>query len=210
MVYHCTVSKETESNQDVSAKAWSAGDLTAKARIRNAALSLFAQRGEEGTSMRAIAAAADVTVGLVVHHYGTKDGLREAVDTLIVELFATTLSSTPTTGTAREIVSLRDAAVAQMLRANPDIVDYLRRALLTGQGNRGDVLSRLAVLTADQVRALRGSGMASTDRSVTDQTVTTLVRQFGRLLLQPLVNRIVDEFGDPGEHAPELVVSVKS
>lgn len=204
------MSKETESKPDLSSKAWSAGDLTAKARIRNAALSLFAQRGEDGTSMRAIAAAADVTVGLVVHHYGTKDGLREAVDSLIVELFATTLSSTPATGAAREVVGLRDAAVAQMLSANPDIVDYLRRALLTGQGSPGDVLSRLTVLTADQVRALRGAGLASTDRSVTEQTVTTLVRQFGRLLLQPLVNRIVDEFGEPGEHAPELVVGVKN
>ena len=204
------MNKEFEAGPEAAPKAWLAGDLTAKARIRNAALSLFAQHGEDGTSMRAIAAAADVTVGLVVHHYRTKDGLREAVDTLIVELFATTLSSTPTTGAAREVVGLRDAAVEQMLRENPAIVDYLRRALLTGPGYPGDVLSRLAALTADQVRDLRGTGLASTDRSVTEQTVTTLVRQFGRLLLQPLVVRIVEEFGEPGEHAPELVVGVKS
>ena len=204
------MNKESEAKPETASKAWSPGDLTAKARIRNAALSLFAQRGEDGTSMRAIAAAADVTVGPVVHHYGTKDGLREAVNTLIVELFAATLSSMPTTGAGREIVGLRDAAVEQMLRDNPAIVDYLRRSLLAGPGYPGDVLSRLAVLTADQVRDLRGAGLASTDRSVTEQTVTTLVRQFGRLLLQPPVNRIVEEFGDPGEHAPELVVGVKS
>ena len=54
-------------------------DLTAKARIRNAALDLYAANGEDGTSLRTVATAAGVTVGLVVHHYGTKDGLREAV-----------------------------------------------------------------------------------------------------------------------------------
>ena len=54
-------------------------DLTAKARIRNAALDLYASQGEDRTSMRAIAAAAGVTVGLLVHHYGTKDKIRDAV-----------------------------------------------------------------------------------------------------------------------------------
>lgn len=189
---------------------WSAGDLTSKARIRNAALRLFAQYGEGGTSMRMIAAEAEVTVGLVAHHYGTKDRLREAVDASIVNLFAETLASTPVTGTPHEVVGRRDAAVAQMLGSNPVVLDYLRRALLTGQGRPGDVLSQLAVLTANQVRALRESGLASTGRSVTEQTVTTIVRQLGRLLLQPMANRIFEEFGEPGEEAPELVVGVRT
>ncbi len=198
-----------ETNPAALATAWSPSDLTSKARIRNAALTLFAQQGEDGTSMRAIATAAGVTVGLVTHHYGTKDGLREAVDTLVVELFADTLSPLPKEGSARRILALRDEAVAGMLNANPTIVDYLRRSLLHGAGRPGDVLSRLAALTAEQTRFLRGAGMVSTDRSVTEQTVTTIVRQFGRLLLQPLANRIVDEFGEPGESAPELYVGVK-
>lgn len=195
---------------DALSTAWSPGDLTSMARIRNAAFALFAWQGEDGTSMRAIAAAAEVTVGLVAHHYGTKDGLREAVDPLVVKLFADTLKSTPMTGSPRQIASLRNEAVAEMLRANPTIVDYLRRSLLTGTGQPGDVLSRLVALTAEQTQALRGSGLASRDRSVTEQTVTTMVRQFGRLFLQPLVNRIVDELGEPGERHPELTVGIKN
>lgn len=201
---------DKENKPDALSTAWSPGDLTSKARIRNAALSLFARHGEDGTSLRAIAAAADVTVGLVAHHYGTKDGLREAVDTLVVNLFADTLKSTSMTGSARQLVALRDAAVAEMLRANPTIVDYLRRSLLTGTGQPGDVLSRLVTLTAEQTQTMRASGLVSTDRSVTEQTVTTIVRQFGRLFLQPLVNRIVDELGEPGERHPELTVGIKN
>ena len=72
-----------------------ADDLTAKARIRNAALDLFAANGAEATSLRAVAAAAGVTVGLVVHHYGTKKALREAVELAIVEQFAQTIASVP-------------------------------------------------------------------------------------------------------------------
>jgi AcrR family transcriptional regulator len=60
-------------------------DLTAKARIRNAALDLYAQYGEDGVSLRAIAAAAGVTLGVVQHHFKSKAGLRDAVDRLVVD-----------------------------------------------------------------------------------------------------------------------------
>lgn len=60
-------------------------DLTAKARIRNTALDLYAQYGEERISLRAVASEAGVTLGLVQHHFKTKAGLREAVDQLVVD-----------------------------------------------------------------------------------------------------------------------------
>lgn len=50
------------------------GDLTARARIRNAALDLYAASGEDKVSMRAVAAEAGVAVGLVQHHFKTKEG----------------------------------------------------------------------------------------------------------------------------------------
>lgn len=186
-------------------------DLTAKARIRIAALGLFAEHGENGTSMRAVASAAGVTVGLVVHHYGTKDGLREAVESHIVALFADAIASAPAGLPAREVVAARDAAVAEMLRATPAVVDYLRQALLGTPGHPGDLLGKLTTLTAEQVESLRGEGLVSTRHSVTEQVVITMVRQLGRLFLQPLVDRIIDEFGQSGdrESKPELVVGIK-
>ena len=55
-------------------------DLTARARIRDAAIRLFGERGIDGTSIRDIAAAAGVSSGLVRHHFGSKESLREACD----------------------------------------------------------------------------------------------------------------------------------
>lgn len=57
-----------------------AEDLTARARIRDAALLQFAERGMKGATFRGIAEAAGVSVGLVQHHFGSKDELREACD----------------------------------------------------------------------------------------------------------------------------------
>jgi AcrR family transcriptional regulator len=59
-------------------------DLTASARIRDAAIEQFGQHGF-GVGMRSIAAAAGVSAGLVVHHFGSKDGLRNACDEYIAE-----------------------------------------------------------------------------------------------------------------------------
>lgn len=63
------------------------GDLTAVARIRNAALTCFARDGFS-VGMRTIAAEAGVTAGLITHHFGSKEGLRRACDAEVLRLTA--------------------------------------------------------------------------------------------------------------------------
>lgn len=59
-------------------------DATAAARIRDAAIALFGAQGFDRTSVREIAAEAGVSAGLVIHHFGSKDGLRQACDDWLV------------------------------------------------------------------------------------------------------------------------------
>src|SRR6201999_1458119 len=59
-------------------------DLTAAARIRDAAIEQFGQRGFD-VGLRAIADAAGVSAALVIHHFGSKEGLRKACDDYIAE-----------------------------------------------------------------------------------------------------------------------------
>lgn len=54
--------------------------LTARARIRDAALARFGTDGVAGTSVRAVAADAGVSAALVLHHFDSKEGLRQACD----------------------------------------------------------------------------------------------------------------------------------
>ncbi|WP_040796175.1 TetR/AcrR family transcriptional regulator [Nocardia higoensis] len=62
-----------------------ANELTTAARIRDAAIELFGDRGF-AVGVRAIAAAAGVSPGLVNHHFGSKDGLRSACDERVLQL----------------------------------------------------------------------------------------------------------------------------
>ncbi len=59
-------------------------DLTAAARIRDAAIERFGEQGF-GVGLRAIAEAAGVSAALVIHHFGSKEGLRKACDDHIAE-----------------------------------------------------------------------------------------------------------------------------
>jgi AcrR family transcriptional regulator len=59
-------------------------DATTRARIRDAAISLFGREGFRETTVRRIAEAAGVSAALIIHHFGSKDGLRLACDEYIL------------------------------------------------------------------------------------------------------------------------------
>lgn len=101
-------------------------DLTAKARIREAALQLFAARGFDATTVRQIAAAAHVSPALVIRHFGSKPALREAVDAHVLATFEAML--TELTG---DQTSLAEAMIKHLPAASP-LSGYLRRMLLDG------------------------------------------------------------------------------
>jgi AcrR family transcriptional regulator len=59
-------------------------DRTAVSRIRDAAIEQWGQQGFT-IGLRSIAEAAGVSAALVIHHFGSKDGLRKACDEFIAE-----------------------------------------------------------------------------------------------------------------------------
>jgi TetR/AcrR family transcriptional regulator, regulator of cefoperazone and chloramphenicol sensitivity len=102
-------------------------DLTARARIRDAALVLFAERGIDGATIRDIAKAAGVSSGLVRHHFGSKEGLRDACDSYALDRLK---------GLKEEVVLGGHLGDASFLAAiHPTVLSlyrYLARALLDG------------------------------------------------------------------------------
>jgi AcrR family transcriptional regulator len=62
----------------------SVDDRTAIARIRDAAIDQWGQHGFN-VGLRSIAEAAGVSAALVIHHFGSKEGLRKACDDYIIE-----------------------------------------------------------------------------------------------------------------------------
>lgn len=61
-------------------------DLTARARIRDAAMWHFGEYGFDAATIRGIAESAGVSSGLVRHHFGSKQALREACDEHLIKI----------------------------------------------------------------------------------------------------------------------------
>src|SRR5215469_12655862 len=104
----------------------SADDLTARARIRDAALALFAERGMDGATIRDIAKAAGVSGGLVRHHFGSKDDLRAACDSYALDQLMQI---------KEQAVDGQLASASFMSAAHPTVLllyRYLARSLLDG------------------------------------------------------------------------------
>ena len=135
-------------------------DLTAEARIRRSALRLFAERGYEGTTVRAIAEDASVSPGLILHHYGSKEGLRDAVNDEVVrgllEIADEVLDSNDPLDVQFETGG---AAFRTMLAERPEFGAYLRRLFFDGDDAGLRILQRFMQLGREYSAALEERGL---------------------------------------------------
>jgi AcrR family transcriptional regulator len=115
----------------------SADDLTATARIRDSAIEQFGQHGFS-VGLRAIAEAAGVSAALVIHHFGSKDGLRKACDDYVAEQVRDAKS---------ESIQTNDPAAwfAQMaeIESYAPMMAYLVRSLQSGSQLAKDFWRRM-------------------------------------------------------------------
>jgi AcrR family transcriptional regulator len=111
---------------DKRAAAVRADDATARARIRDAAIRRFGAEGF-GVGMRAIAADAGVSPALVVHHFGSKDGLRRACDEHVLAVIAEVKAQTVTTAGPETLMG-RMAAIEEYA----PLVAYQLRSITAG------------------------------------------------------------------------------
>ena len=118
-------------------------DLTAAARIRDAAIEQFGEHGF-GVGLRKIAEAAGVSAALVIHHFGSKEGLRKACEEHIAEQIRNTKS---------EALQSNDPATwfAQMAEIEDyaPLMAYLVRSMQTG-GDLANMLWRRMIDNAEE------------------------------------------------------------
>ena len=175
-------------------------DLTARANIRNAALRLFADRGYDVVTVREIAAAAEVSPALVVHHFGSKEGLRSAVDSFAAEaldgLFAMFEDADPADlGAGGEVNASLAHAFARAFPPGSPLPAYLRRLLLTNDPAGAAFFGRWYALTRQLVESLSDRGVMTPTADPDVRAAFMLANDLALLLLR---NQIAAAIGvDP-------------
>jgi TetR/AcrR family transcriptional regulator, regulator of cefoperazone and chloramphenicol sensitivity len=163
------------------------GDLTAEARIRDAALALFPRDGFEGTTMRSIAEDAGVSPALVVHHYGSKEGLRQACDDHVIERIRTVK------GDAIESDSLTDPSVmAGGFQIAAPLMEYLGWALTTGSDAAAALFDELVDESVRLTELAEAHGAMVAGPDVRTRAAVMLSMQMGSLVLQDHLRRYLD------------------
>jgi AcrR family transcriptional regulator len=110
-------------------------DMTRKAVIRDEALRLFAAKGSDAVTVREIAEAAGVSAPLVIHHFGGKQQLVDAVNehaTRVFDSMVTEISSAAASSAPHDLLDATTLAQALVhhLPADSALPAYLRRLLL--------------------------------------------------------------------------------
>ena len=125
-------------------------DLTARARIRDAAIECFAEQGFTA-SFRTIAQRAGVSPGLITHHFASKDALRAECDAEVLRRYRAIKTDAVDAPSAHLLSSLAAPGFAAPLLV------YLIRAIQAGGAPAGHFLEQLI----DDVRVVMARGVAS-------------------------------------------------
>jgi AcrR family transcriptional regulator len=177
-----------------------AEDRTARAVIRDEALRLFGERGADVVTVRQIAEAAGVSPGLVLHHFGSKDGLRQEVDRFVLEVFEGMLGELAGEGGA-ELVDpgassgLLSEVFGRYLPDGSPLPGYLRRLLLGDSEAGRKLFQRLFQLSREALDGLVAAGVAVPGRDADVRAAFLLANDLAVFLLR---DRLADVLGsDP-------------
>lgn len=157
-------------------------------RIRVAALKSFATYGVSATSLRTVAAAAGVSVGLVQHHFATKAGLVKAVDDHALGVVIAAIAGPIPEPPADSLDEMGDR-VTRMLAEHPDVVDYVGRALLDGSPLGTTTFDTLMGLGIARWKQRDERGETRPDVDLTWAAINSLVLALGTMILRTHVER---------------------
>ncbi len=154
-----------------------AADLTAQARIRDAAISAFAHEGF-GASVRMIAERAEVSPGLITHHFGSKAGLRADCDAEVLRRYMEIES----TGIDRPTAYLLDFLAVPGPMA--ELLVYMLRAIGDGGAPAKEFLDRLVDSMREPMRLSVEAGLIRPSRDEEARLRYLAAQGMGALLIR--------------------------
>lgn len=160
-------------------------DRTTRARIRDAALVRFAADGVAATSLKSIAADAGVSPQLVLHHFGSKEGLRVACDEYVVRQYRQFNRDAADRSLLDPLRGLRK------LDQSLPVVRYLARALVDASPHVADLIDELVdSALAQYPEAVERRLMKPTDHP-RERIVVLMIWELGMLVLHEHIERLL-------------------
>jgi AcrR family transcriptional regulator len=161
-------------------------DRTARARIRDAAIARFAADGIAATQLKGIAADVAVSPALVIHHFGSKEGLRAACDEYVVEAIRT--RKREAMANDRRFDPLQ--AIRQ-LQYGPPLQRYLARTLADGSPHVASLIDELVEDAVEYTAEGVKNGLLKPADDLRARVVALTMWSLGSLMLHEHVERLL-------------------
>ena len=179
-----------------------AGD--GRQRLLKTALKLFGEKGFDSVTVREIAAASSVSIGLIKHHFGSKEGLRTAVDDAFMTQFEEALSMAPRppagqTATPEDFAASIDDWISRHQDGWPDTVSYFRRALLEESDWGYALFARFYAIVQETVARMDRRGQVAADVDRQWLPFLMMYLELGTMLFDPYIRRAIGKSGFDGE-----------
>jgi AcrR family transcriptional regulator len=173
-------------------------DRTARARIRDAAITRFAEDGVAASSIRAIAGEAGVSAALVMHHFGSKEELRVACDEHVAAVIRERKTAAVAAGTGMDpVAALREAY------EGPPLLRYLARTLVDGSPHVAALVDEMVSDAAEYMATGVETGLLRPTAHPYGRAAVVTLWSLGALVLHEHLERLlgVDIAGPPEEVA---------
>jgi AcrR family transcriptional regulator len=160
-------------------------DRTTSARIRDAAIECFAKYGVAATTARKVAEEAGVSPGLVIHHFGSMEGLRLACDEYIAAIIRHFKQEAMSAGPNLDVLAA--------LR-NPDVgplMGYLASVLADDSATVADLVDDLVDDAEEYIQRGVDSGMLRSSADPRGRAVILTIWGLGALVLHEHIERLL-------------------
>lgn len=153
--------------------------------IRDAALTEFAARGVEATTLRQVATSGGVSIGLIQYHFGSKAGLVEAVDAHVADLVGEVLASDPE---AVPVEAFGDQLMV-LLTQHTVVAEYVARSMADETPFGSMIFDRLIAMGVVRWKCRSGAGRTCADVDTVWAAMNVVVHFIGSALLRSHIER---------------------
>lgn len=165
---------------------------SSRQRILDVSTKLFAKHGFDGVAMRNIAAASEITLPSIYHHFGNKEELFKAVETEMYSTHAKSLlEQLQADLSAEERLRGFVQVMFQHLESNPDYLKLLQRNLVDGWEENQAFLVDLSLQSVmDELKILLNQYSAGSGDGITPIAIFSLI--LGFITLLPVIRHLKD------------------
>jgi AcrR family transcriptional regulator len=160
--------------------------------ILEAAVEIFARRGTAESTLQMIADSAGVSVGLVQHHFSSKDGLISAVEAHAMAIIGATMGR-PMPASPAESAPEIGRRVSHLFAEHTVVLDFMGRQLVEGAPSGAGLFDAMATMGISRWEQLAEMGAVEAELDVVWAALNPLLLVFGAIVFRQQLQRHLPE-----------------